>query len=438
MSFGEIILNQLPYSGALPSVPAPSPSEISGAVEEVIAGGGITGRDTARIVAFAWYHGIESEAVLGLFRTRGTRQILQEELGSYRGRRADFPEKIPNRAFRRLSSFMLAKELGMPDLGWAIAVLTVAEAADFGAIVGSLAPEDDPVRIASYFIATPRFIPPQDRRTLIAKLLTLGDPISLEVAIAVFSWWIEAGVERGDMDLKGVFTEIKQHSLGGSVLLGSVLCSTQRYQSPPFPREVADRAAEIERLIEEAGKSVFANRATVNKALKVEGIRYLDVLAAMSRWRSDPNFASAAGSKALRYTVAQHLQDAFSTRQNLTIDGGAMRPHLSKWSIEPLVQIALHDGIEVDVFQNYFDALATDSLSQLTRHRTFLEDRQRGIVLLAVAGLVAYERSDAPLLEAVRNAANRLSQQPAGVVEVVDAQKRKEIATKCGFSVAEK
>jgi hypothetical protein len=416
-------------------VAAPSPEEISVALQDVIADGGVTDRDSARIVAFAWYHGIESEAVLGLFRTRGTRQILQQELGSYRDRCPDLPENISNRAFRRLSGFMLARELGMPELGWAIAVLTVAEAADLVAIVESLAPEDDPFRIASYFIATPRFVPPHERRALIAKLL--GDPISLEVAIAIFSWWIEAGVERGDMDLKGVFAEIEQNALGGAVLLGSVLCSTQRYQSPPFPMEVVDRATKIERLIDEAGKSVFANRTTVNKALKVEGIRYLDVLAAMSRWRSDPNFASAAGSKALRYTVAQHLQDAFSTRQNWTIDGGAMRPHLSQWSIEPLVQIALHDGIEVDVFQNYFDALATDSFSQLTRHRTFLENRQRGIVLLAVAGLVAYERSDALLLETVKNAANQLVLQPAGVVEVVDARKRQEFAEKCGFMLPE-
>jgi hypothetical protein len=437
MSFREIVLNQLPYSGVRPSVPAPSPEEISAALEEVIAAGGVTDRDSARIAAFAWYHGIGSEAVLSLFRTRGTKQILQQELGSYRDRRSDLPE-ILNRAFRRLSGFMPARELDMPELGWAIAVLTVAEVADLGAIVESLAPEYDPLRIASYFIATPRFVPPHERRTLIARLLTLGDPISLEAAIAIFSWWIEVGVERGDVDLKGVFAEIEQNALGGAVLLGSVLCSTQRYQSPPFPREVVDRATEIERLIDEAGKRVFANRTTVNKALKVEGIRYLDVLAAMSRWRSDPNFASAPGSKALRYTVAQHLQDAFSTRQNLTIDGGAMRPHLSKWSIEPLVQITLHDGIEVDVFRNYFDALATDSFSQLTRHRTFLEDRQRGIVLLAVAGLVAYERSDADLLEAVKKSANRLVLQPAGVVEVIDARKRQEFAEKCGFILPEK
>jgi hypothetical protein len=437
MSFREIVLNQLPYSGVRPAVPAPSPEEISAALEEVIAAGGVTDRDSARIAAFAWYHGIGSEAVLGLFRTRGTKQILQQELGSYRDRRSDLPE-ILNRAFRRLSGFMPARELDMPELGWAIAVLTVAEVADLGAIVESLAPEYDPLRIASYFIATPRFVPPHERRTLIARLLTLGDPISLEAAIAIFSWWIEVGVERGDVDLKGVFAEIEQNALGGAVLLGSVLCSTQRYQSPPFPREVVDRATEIERLIDEAGKRVFANRTTVNKALKVEGIRYLDVLAAMSRWRSDPNFASAPGSKALRYTVAQHLQDAFSTRQNLTIDGGAMRPHLSKWSIEPLVQITLHDGIEVDVFRNYFDALATDSFSQLTRHRTFLEDRQRGIVLLAVAGLVAYERSDADLLEAVKKSANRLVLQPAGVVEVIDARKRQEFAEKCGFILPEK
>ena len=306
-----------------------------------------------------------------------------------------------------------------------------------GAIVECLEPQDDPSRIASYFIATPRFIPPQERRILMAKLLTLGDPISLEVAIALFSWWIEVGVERGDMELEGVFAEIEQNAIAGAVLLSSVLSSMQRYQSALISKEVAERATEIERRIDEAGKRVFVNGKTVNKALKVEGIRYLDVLAAMSRWRSDPALPSA-GSKAIGYTVAQRLDREFSNRQNLSIDDAAMMPQVTKWSIKPLVQIALHDGIEVDVFQNYFGALATDSFSQLTRHRMFLEDRQRAIVLLAVAGLVAHERSDAPLLAAVKNAASQLLLQPAGVVEVVDAPRRQEISAKCGFSLPEK
>jgi hypothetical protein len=437
MSVSSNILNQQPYSGVRPSAPAPKPEEISAALAEVIASGGVTDLDSARVAAFAWYHGIESQAVLDLFRTRGTRQILQQELGSHKERHADLPEKIPSRAFRRLSSFMLAKELGVPELGWAIAVLTVAEAADLGAIVECLGPHDDPSRIASYFIATPRFIPPQERRLLMAKLLMLGDPISLEVAIALFSWWIEVGVERGDMEMEGVFAEIEQNVMAGAVLLSSVLGSTQRYQSPRISKEVAERATEIELRIDEAGKKVFANAATVNKALKAEGIRYLDVLAAMSRWRSDPAFPPA-GSKAIGYTVAQRLDREFLNRQNLSIDDAAMMPQVTKWSIEPLVQIALHDGIEVDVFHNYFDALATDSFSQMTRHRTFLEDRQRAIVLLAVAGLVAYQRSDAPLLETVKKAANQLDRQPPGVVEVVDARKREEISSKCGFSLPAK
>jgi hypothetical protein len=437
MSIRAKILCQQPYSGARPLTPAPEPEEISAALADVIANGGVTDLDSARIASFAWYHGIESQAVLDLFRTRGTRQILQQELGSHKERHSNLPEKIPSRAFRRLSSFMLAKELDVPELGWAVAVLTVAEAADLGAIIECLGPQDDPSRIASYFLATPRFIPPQERRTLTAKLLTLGDPTSLEVAIALFSWWIEAGVERGDMEIEGVFAEIEQNVIAGAVLLSSVLGSTQRYQSPLISKEVAERATEIERRIDEAGKRVFANGKAVNKALKVEGIRYLDVLAAMSRWRNDPAF-SPAGSKAIGYTVAQRLDREFSNRQNLSIDDAAMMPQVTKWSIEPLVQIALHDGIEVDVFHNYFDDLATDSFSQLTRHRTFLEDRQRAIVLLAVAGLVAYERPDAPLLAAVKNAASQLLLQPAGVVEVVDAPKREAISAKCGFSLPEK
>jgi hypothetical protein len=151
----------------------------------------------------------------------------------------------------------------------------------------------------------------------------------------------------------------------------------------------------------------------------------------MSRWRGDAAFAPAA-SKSIRFTVARHLEDAFSNRQSLSFDGAAMRCHVSKWSIELLVQIALHDGIGLEMFQNYFDGFATDSFSQMTRHRTFLDDRQRAIILLAVAGLVAYERSDTLLLEAVRNAAKRLVLQPAGGVEVVDSRNGRKLRQDAG------
>ena len=48
---------------------------------------------------------------------------------------------------------------------------------------------------------------------------------------------------------------------------------------------------------------------------------------------------------------------------------------------------------------------------------------------------MAHKRDDAPLRGAVRNAANRLIPQPAGVVDVVDAPKGKEIAANRAFSL---
>jgi hypothetical protein len=242
MSVWARILDQRPYSGIRPTLPLPEPEEIFAALAEVVAKGGITDRDSARIAAFAWYHGIESQTVLDLFRARGTRQILQQELSSHREHVVNRSEKIHSHAFRRISDFSLAKELGVPELGWAVAVLIVAAEADFPALVESLGPQDDPSRIASYFIATPRFIAPQERRILMAKLLTLGDPTSLEVAIALFSWWLEAAVERREIEIEDVFEEIAQNAFAGAVLLGAVLGSMQRYQAPPFSGEIARSA----------------------------------------------------------------------------------------------------------------------------------------------------------------------------------------------------
>ena len=324
--------------------------------------------------------------------------------------------------------------MGIPELGWAGAILSVAAEADFGAIINSLGPQDDPIRIASYFIATQPFIAPRERRPLIAKLLTLDDSLSQEVAITLLSRWVEDAVMRGGVQLEEVLDEVEKSKGRGAVILGALLESTRRFQPPRFPAEIVDRATSIRDLIDATGKKIVVDASAVRAILKRAGVRDLNVLAAMSHWRQDPAFTQNA-SKALGRTAQELLDREFGTHLTLTEEAAGIRSTGGAWSIEPLVQALTHDGIEVAVFQGYFETLATDSLSKMTRYRTFLEDRQRAIILLAVAGLVAHQRADHELIEAVKEAANRLRSQPPGVVEVISDSGRRQLEEKMGLSL---
>jgi hypothetical protein len=435
-AIGANLLRQCPYSGVVSTVPRPEPDEIEAALED-IQKTGISDRDSARVAAFAWYSGVDSTKVLKLFRSRGTLRILQDELNSYKHYIAQMPDLSTGRGIRYLTEFSLAKELGAPELGWAVAVLSVAAEAEFGAIIKSLGPQDDPVRIASYFIAAQPFIALRERRPLIEKLLSLEDSLSQEVAITLLSQWVDDAVMRGDLQLDEVLQEVEKSKDRGAVILGALLESTRHFQPPRFPVEIVDRATSIQSLIDAIGKKIVVDARTVTTILKRAGVRDLNVLAAMSHWRQDPAFTQSA-SKALGRTAQELLDRQFGTHLTLSEEAAAIRYTGGAWSIEPLVQALTHDGIEVAVFQYYFEALATDSLSKMTRHRTFLEDRQRAIILLAVAGIVAHQRADYKLLEAVLQAANRLRSQPPGVVEVLSASGRQQLEEKLALLLPEK
>lgn len=431
------ILSQSPFSGTRSTVPRPEPNDIEGALAE-IQRSGIGDRESARIAAYAWYSGIDSDRVLELFRRYGTARILLRELKSHAHVAPQMPKVSSGRFFGHLTELTLAKELGIPELGWAMAILVVAAEADFDAVVGSLDPQHDPIRIASYFLVARPFIPSREWQAVIQKLLALNDDLSREIAIALMSRWIDLTVAQGGVEeVNKLFDELEKCGNQGSVILGALLETVHRFQAGPFPEEIVQRAASVQASIDAIGKKLVISASAVRAILKQAGVRDLNVLAAMSRWREDPAFTRTA-SKALERTAKDIMDRQFGTRLQLSEEDAAMRFRVGVWSIEPLVQILAHDGIEVDVFQGYFDALATDQLSKMTRYGTFLEDRQRAIILLAVSGIVAGQRGDQDLLNAVRRAANRLQLQPPGVVEVIKAPGREELHEKLDLILPEK
>lgn len=433
----SLILEQSPFSRSLPTVERPKPEDVATALAEVRRKG-ISDRDSARIAAYAWYSGAESDSVLALFRNRGVARIIKDELSSLPETTLEI--KIPQNsfAFRHFSEIQLAKELGIPELGWTVAILTAAAEADFDAVTECLDVKRDPNRVVSYFLVARPFLPPPRWQRLIQKFLALGDPLSREIVIELLSRWIEVTVSQGGVELViTILGDIASDQTVGPVILGALLESTLRFQRGRFSQEITNRVTSLQDAIEAAGKKLVIDRKAVNAILKYAGIRDLNVLAAISQWRQDPEFTQAA-SRAISAKATEVLEKRFGTRLEMSEDQAPLELAPSgPWSIEPLVQVLAHDGISPDLFNSYFDTLATDQLSKMTRYRTFLADRQRAILLVSVGALVANERDDQSLLKAAQDAADKLRSQPGGVVEVIQSAGRDELR-KLGVDLPEK
>jgi hypothetical protein len=431
------ILSQIPFGRNVASRLQIEIDEITAAIEDIHAKG-LSGRDDARIAAFAWISGVATTQVLELFRSRGTARILRDELKAYKHYKISNAQSRFPGLLARLGRFSLAEDLGIPELGWMIALLSVAIEADFRALIELLDPKADPLRIIARYIASQPFILSQHRSALMGKLVTLDDDLSRELAITLFTQWIEEAVLHQGTDIEEVLHEIEKNKIHGAALIGSVLEPTARFQTGHYPSVIVERAKSIQDLVDTAGKRVIVDSRTVTASLKYAGFHAVHVLAAMSRWREDPDFAKDA-SRALGRKARDILDQHFTSYQDMTDQEVSLsRTFGGAWSINPLVNALHHDGIKVDIFWNYFDNLATDSLSQMTRHRVFLEDRQRAIALLAVAGLVAHETRNHDLLEAVKHAAERLRAQPRGVVEIINPSARQQLEQLLGIELPEK
>lgn len=431
------ILSQIPFSRNVAARRQIEIDEITAAIEDVHRKG-ISGRDDARVAAFAWISGVSTTQVLELFRSRGTARILRDELKAYKHYKTSNAQSRSPGLLARSGRFSLAEDLGIPELGWMTALLSVAMEADFRALTELLDPKADPLRIIARYLASQPFILPEHRSALMGKLVTLEDDLSRELAITLFTRWIEEAVLQQGTRIEDVLREIEKNKIHGAAIIGSVLEPTARFQTGHYPSAIVERAKSVQNFVDTAGKRVIVDSRTVTASLKYAGFRAVHVLAAMSRWRDDPDFAKDA-SRALGRKARDILDQQFTSYQNMTDQEVSLsRSFGGAWSINPLVNALRHDGIEVDIFWNYFDNLATDSLSQMTRYGVFLEDRHRAIAFLAVAGMAAHETQNHDLLEAVKHAAERLRAQPRGVVEAISNSSRQQLEQLLGIEFPEK
>src|ERR1035437_1081152 len=114
------ILRQRPFAPKGPGERLPEAAEVEAALRECVTGG-VNDRDSARVVAYAWYHGVENDTVLDLIRKAGPKDVLLRELSAHKARNdRDDAELVASLAHRG-DLRDLVRSFGDPDLGWALA-----------------------------------------------------------------------------------------------------------------------------------------------------------------------------------------------------------------------------------------------------------------------------------------------------------------------------
>jgi hypothetical protein len=107
----------------------------------------------------------------------------------------------------------------------------------------------------------------------------------------------------------------------------------------------------------------------------------------------------------------------------------------SERMINPLIDALTFDGIEVGVFRQLHERLASDNFSRMTRYGTWLNDRKRAVALIVIAGMVAKRRSDQALLSEVAQASTELRSQPSGSRPVLGPDGVQKVEAELGFPI---
>src|SRR5271168_1465704 len=214
------ILKQSPFSGRRQTEVRPDAAEVETALRECEQKG-VTDRDSGRVAAYAWYSGIENDRVLKLVRAADAGKVLLRELSCYKlpGERKRLELIAP--LVHRGSTFNLAQSLGNPEIGCAVAMMTVVEAADFSALVSHLdSPEDELGLICLFLLVT--FVPPASRAALVKKLSAAAGDFFQESLIALACGWIDEAVLREGLPIDAVLSEIESSGANKVAVVGAM------------------------------------------------------------------------------------------------------------------------------------------------------------------------------------------------------------------------
>lgn len=426
------ILRQLPFSGQRPTEAPPDQSEVETALRECEASG-VSDRDSGRVVAYAWYSGLDNDRVLGLVRATGARTLLLRELSCYKAQGQRQGTELVSMLTHRGSPYNLAQSLGDPHLGWATAVISLVEAAEFSTLISSLdSPEDNAHLICLYLLVT--FVLPPSRLPLTKKLASMSDVFFQAVLIALVCRWIEDAVVFEENSIDVIVPEIEGSANCRVVIIGAAFDYVlRRFGIARLPQGQADRVNDVWQLINNAGKRVIQRTTDIDTVLKQAGSRDLDVLAAISQWRNESEMAPATDTY-IGKRAGDFLQRCFKSAMYHP-EGEGPDVAFSERIINPLIHALTFDGIEVGLFRQLHERLASDNFSRMTRYGTWLNDRKRAVALIVIAGMVAKRRSDQALLSAVAQASAELRSQPSGSHPVLNPDGVKQVEEELGFPI---
>jgi hypothetical protein len=216
----ETLLRQQPFSRKPPGERLPEPADVEAALRECELSG-LRDVDSGRVVAYAWYHGVQNDTVLDLIRKSGAETVLLRELSGHKARDRSNDAQLITSLMHRGNFGDLANALGDSDAGWALAVISAVEIADFGTLISSLnAPEDVMQLIPLHFLTT--LVPPAFRLPLTKKFLAVSDTFSRDVFIALLCRWSEDAVLYEDRSIETMVSEIEALPTHRVIVVGAL------------------------------------------------------------------------------------------------------------------------------------------------------------------------------------------------------------------------
>lgn len=410
MNSRDTVLAATPYAGLIAQSVLIDDAVVAEALAEVAARG-IRDVNDSRVVAYAYYAGVNDTIPMDLFRQAGVLEVVRRDLSMHAPRSyVDYDRTVDWVEDATLMD--LTRWFCDTSIGWSLAVLHLAFDADASAVFAA-APLSEDGTLLIPILALSFFIPNEAREPLLTRLIMHDDPFTRACGKTLAMRYLrDAVLQHASAQLAtgAIRSAEKTWSLAA---LGSILDDFGRWlEDARLDEKETERANEILAELRELGEALVKSVEDLAAVLDAAGPRQVQVLAAIAHWRV-PDEAKAAIGAEIQSRVDVIFDRQFASvldRPQAAVLRDALYP---EWLTMPLTVALGASGLSPQRFQRAYDGLAADAFSRMTRYAVWLHDRRRAVALIAIVGCAAKNRGDHALLDAVKGVAKHALSQPS-------------------------
>lgn len=273
---------------------------------------------------------------------------------------------------------------------------------------------DDPGHLLEMFVYD-HLVPPPHDIAIMDALLECGDPFGVAIVAEKYRQWLEFFVN-GDrpFDLQHLLSVRRE---GAIVVLAKLIARLIRQFTFPPDEGRTSRLIAVSKEVASVCRSLLVAPSDVRVLARASKGILADVLALVFQWTTLDEFQEKAVDE-LRRCAFEYFLEVF--RSNLRVSVGPNAPGsilIGEHLVQPLVAIMQRVGLSPDTFEDLYDGLACDVLSEMTRPELWRADRPRAVLFIAVGALISRrlnnDENNNELLDAVKRTACHAASQPS-------------------------